>query len=97
MDVMDLRTFEKLSPFEIKDELIKLAKKTSRRTQSAFLNVRPRKPELDRDHCARGLLSPRAVCDHGKQVCDGASRRSWRHAEGERDCAAHGDVARQAL
>jgi aspartate 4-decarboxylase len=39
MDVMKLQSFEKLSPFEIKDELIKLAKKTSRRTQSAFLNA----------------------------------------------------------
>jgi len=36
---MDLRKFETLSPFEIKDELIKLAKKTSRTTQSAFLNA----------------------------------------------------------
>jgi aspartate 4-decarboxylase len=39
MDVMDLKSFEKLSPFEIKDELIKLAKKASRTTQSAFLNA----------------------------------------------------------
>jgi aspartate 4-decarboxylase len=39
MDVMELRNFESLSPFEIKDELIKLAKKTSRTTQSAFLNA----------------------------------------------------------
>jgi aspartate 4-decarboxylase len=39
MDLLNLRTFEKLSPFEIKDELIKLAKKTSRTTQSAFLNA----------------------------------------------------------
>jgi aspartate 4-decarboxylase len=39
MDVMKLRKFEALSPFEIKDELIKLAKKTSRTTQSAFLNA----------------------------------------------------------
>ncbi|HEX2661218.1 MAG TPA: aspartate 4-decarboxylase [Candidatus Acidoferrum sp.] len=39
MDVLDLRNFETLSPFEIKDELIKLAKKTSRTTQSAFLNA----------------------------------------------------------
>jgi aspartate 4-decarboxylase len=36
---MTLRNFETLSPFEIKDELIKLAKKTSRTTQSAFLNA----------------------------------------------------------
>jgi aspartate 4-decarboxylase len=39
MDLVNLRDFEKLSPFEIKDELIKLAKKTSRTTQSAFLNA----------------------------------------------------------
>src|SRR5436309_11059425 len=39
MDLMDLSKFETLSPFEIKDELIKLAKKTSRTTQSAFLNA----------------------------------------------------------
>src|SRR6476660_4514993 len=39
MDSMSLRRFETLSPFEIKDELIKLAKKTSQTTQSAFLNA----------------------------------------------------------
>src|SRR6516164_3605833 len=39
MDVLELRKFESMSPFEIKDELIKLAKKTSRTTQSAFLNA----------------------------------------------------------
>ena len=39
MDVMELQRFETLSPFEIKDELIKLAKKTSRTTQAAFLNA----------------------------------------------------------
>src|ERR1051325_1892383 len=39
MDQMKLRDFEALSPFEIKDELIKLAKTVSRTTQSAFLNA----------------------------------------------------------
>ena len=39
MDVLELRNFESLSPFEIKDELIKLAKKTSRTTQATFLNA----------------------------------------------------------
>ena len=39
MDAHDLQSFETLSPFEIKDELIKLAKKTSKKTQSAFLNA----------------------------------------------------------
>jgi aspartate 4-decarboxylase len=38
-DALTLRKFEALSPFEIKDELIKLAKVTSRTTQSAFLNA----------------------------------------------------------
>jgi aspartate 4-decarboxylase len=38
-DILTLRKFEALSPFEIKDELINLAKGTSKRTQSAFLNA----------------------------------------------------------
>jgi aspartate 4-decarboxylase len=38
-DELTLRKFEALSPFEIKDELINLAKKTSKTTQSAFLNA----------------------------------------------------------
>src|SRR5262249_25640399 len=38
-DLLKLRRFEALSPFEIKDELIKLAKETTRRTQSPFLNA----------------------------------------------------------
>ena len=39
MELANLRSFETLSPFEIKDELIRLAKKSSRTTQSAFLNA----------------------------------------------------------
>ena len=39
MDLLRLHKFETLSPFEIKDELIKLAKKISQTTQSAFLNA----------------------------------------------------------
>jgi aspartate 4-decarboxylase len=39
MSDIDLKSFETLSPFEIKDELIKLAKKTSKTAQSAFLNA----------------------------------------------------------
>jgi aspartate 4-decarboxylase len=38
-DMLTLKKFEALSPFEIKDELINLAKSTSKRTQSAFLNA----------------------------------------------------------
>src|ERR1051325_2297070 len=38
-DLLTLKKFETLRPFEIKDELIRLAKSTSRTTQSAFLNA----------------------------------------------------------
>ncbi len=38
-DILTLKKFEALGPFEIKNELIELAKKTSRTTQSAFLNA----------------------------------------------------------
>ena len=38
-DILTLRKFEALSPFEIKNELINLARKASRTTQSAFLNA----------------------------------------------------------
>src|SRR3954470_13982241 len=38
-DLLTLKKFESLGPFEIKNELIELAKKTSRTQQSAFLNA----------------------------------------------------------
>jgi aspartate 4-decarboxylase len=38
-DMMTLRKFEALSPFEIKNELIDLARHSSKTTQSAFLNA----------------------------------------------------------
>jgi aspartate 4-decarboxylase len=38
-DILTLKKFEALSPFEIKNELIERAKKTSRTAQSVFLNA----------------------------------------------------------
>jgi len=38
-DVLTLHKFETLSPFEIKDELIRLAKESSKKTHHAFLNA----------------------------------------------------------
>jgi len=38
-EIQTLKKFEALSPFEIKDELINLAKATSKTSQSAFLNA----------------------------------------------------------
>lgn len=38
-DILTLKKFESLGPFEIKNELIELARKTSKTAQSAFLNA----------------------------------------------------------
>src|SRR6187200_3582749 len=38
-DLQTLRKFQALSPFEIKNELIELAKEASKTTQSAFLDA----------------------------------------------------------
>ena len=38
-ELLTLRKFEALSPFEIKNELIELAKEGSKTAQSAFLNA----------------------------------------------------------
>src|SRR6478736_4361480 len=43
-DILTLKKFETLSPFEIKNELIELAKATSRTSQSAFPNAGRRNP-----------------------------------------------------
>ena len=40
-DELTLRNFEALSPFEIKDELIKLARKTSQTSQAGLSERRP--------------------------------------------------------
>ena len=83
-EVIDLQSFETLSPFEIKDELIKLAKKDLAKDSVGLSERRPRQSQLDRHHSARGLLPARPVCDHREQAGDGACRRSRRNASGRR-------------
>src|ERR1700758_1720614 len=65
MEVLELRNFESLSPFEIKDELIKLAKKPSRTTQSAFLNAGRGNPNWIATTPREGyfLLGQFAICE----------------------------------
>ncbi len=65
MDLMNLKSFETLSPFEIKDELIKLAKKTSKTTQSAFLNAGRGNPNWIATTPREGyfLLGQFAICE----------------------------------
>ena len=65
MDILNLKSFETLSPFEIKDELIKLAKKTSKTTQSAFLNAGRGNPNWIATTPREGyfLLGQFAICE----------------------------------
>src|ERR1700750_2553193 len=74
-DSLTLRKFEALSPFEIKDELISLAKKTSRTTQSAFLNAGRGNPNWIATTPREGyfLLGQFALCE---------SRRVMDHSAG---------------
>ena len=60
--------FEDLSPFEIKDELIKLARAEADKSAGAFLNAGRGNPELDRDAGAGGVLPPWPVCADRSQA-----------------------------
>ena len=83
-DLLTLQKFETLSPFEIKNELIKLAKKTSQTTQSAFLNAGRGNPNWIATTPREGffLLGQFAITE-SKRVMDHA-RRHRRDAAGQR-------------
>ena len=82
--IRNLHTFEKLSPFEIKDELIKLAKKTSKRTQSAFLNAGRGNPNWIATTPREGyfLLGQFAVTESRRVMEDPAGLGGMPKAEG---------------
>ena len=95
MDIVKLREYEALSPFEIKDFLAKAATIDCRRIGDRVSQRRPRQSQLDRDRAARGILSARPVRDHRKQARARSSARCRRHAPGARyrrpaDCLAEG-------
>ena len=95
-DILTLRKFEALSPFEIKDELIKLAKKTSRTSQSAFLNAGRGNPNWVATTPREGffLLGQFAVTE-SKRVMDHPAGNRW-HAPGQWHRRAPRYVAREA-
>jgi aspartate 4-decarboxylase len=64
MELLNLHTFETLSPFEIKDELIKLARKSSRTAQSVFLNAGRGNPNWIATTPREGFFSARSVRNH---------------------------------
>ena len=95
-DIMTLRKFEALSPFEIKDELINLAKSDIQDHSIGFPERRPRQSQLDRDHAPRGLLPARPVRGDREQARDGPSRRDRWNAAGQRHRRPPRGLAREA-
>ncbi len=83
-DILTLKKFETLSPFEIKDELISLAKSKSRRTQSAFLNAGRGNPNWIATTPREGffLLGEFAITESTRVMHD--LSRNWRHAASRR-------------
>ena len=72
-DLLTLKKFETLSPFEIKNELIELAKATSRTSQSAFLNAGRGNPNWVATRPRDGFfLLGQFACTESKRVMDHA-------------------------
>ena len=72
-----MRELVKLSPFELKDKLIQLAADRAQgKARAADAQRRPRQPELDRHHAARGLLPARPVRARGVASASGTSPTS---------------------
>ena len=81
----EARRYSELSPFQLKDELIRWARRLhAGRSGDAQVPRRgARQPELDRDHAARGVLPARAVRARGVEARLGRARPR-RHAAAER-------------
>ena len=84
MDVLTLREYETLSPFEIKDFLAKAALKATKSASMAYLNAGRGNPNWIATEPREALLPARPVRDHREQARDGAAGRGRRHAEGGR-------------
>jgi len=98
-DLLTLKKFEALSPFEIKDELINLAKGTSKRTQSAFLNAGRGNPNWVATTPREGyfLLGQFAITESKRVMDDAAGVGGMPQAQGvarrlETWLAAHTDM-----
>ena len=96
-DILTLRKFEALSPFEIKDELINLAKATSKTTQSAFLNAGRGNPNWIATTPREGFFLLGQFAHDREQARDGASSRDRRNAAGQRHCGPVRGLARQTF
>ena len=91
-DLLTLKKFEALSPFEIKDELISLAKATSRTSQSAILNAGRGNPNWIATEPREGffllgqfaITESKRVMEHpagvGGEAADRAAHDKWESA-----------------
>ena len=95
-DILTLRKFEALSPFEIKNELMALAKSTSRTAQAAFLNAGRGNPNWIATTPREGyfLLGQFAITE-STRVMDQPPGNRW-DAAGERHRVPSGGMAHKA-
>ena len=96
MDAVTLRRYETLGPFEIKNDLAKVATKTAKSLTGRLPERRTRQSELDRDRAAIGVLPARPVRGHRKPAHDAAGCRHRRNGEGSRHRRSTRVVARAA-
>ncbi len=84
MDAVTLRQYETLSPFEIKNDLARLAAKTAKASQVAYLNAGRGNPNwiATEPRSAFFLLGQFAITESRR--IDGSARRHRRHAESAR-------------
>ena len=95
-DIMTLKKFEALGPFEIKNELINLAKATSKTAQSAFLDAGRGNPNWVATTPREGffLLGQFAITE-SKRTMEEISWDRW-HATGQRHRGSPRRMAREA-
>lgn len=100
VSAVDFGAFEKLSPFEIKDELIKLARNEAERSALVFLNAGRGNPNWTATHAREAffLLGQFAVTETRRTYDDedagvaGMPPRDGCHARLEKWLAAHADA-----
>ena len=96
MDAVTLRQYETLSPFEIKNDLAKVATQDRQGLAGRLPERRARQSELDRDRAALGVLPARTIRHHREPAHDAAACRRRRNAEGAGDRRAARRLARRA-
>src|SRR3979490_2693931 len=97
-DPMTLKKFEALGPFEIKNELINLAKATSKTTQSAFLDAGRGNPNWVATTPREGffLLGQFAITESKRTMEESPGIGGRRHATGQGHRGAPRCMAREA-